>query len=91
MRWATEGLTSHRKEEHVIKINEGPWDRALRITLGAAMVYLGLGEVVTGGAGTALWIVGLLTLLTGVIGWCAVYALLGIDTTGRKSDGTAIT
>jgi hypothetical protein len=26
-----------------------------------------------------------------VIGWCAVYALLGIDTTGRKSDGTAIT
>ena len=71
------------------RINEGTLDRALRILVGLVLLYLGLGGVVTGAAGTALAIVAVLPLLTGLIGWCPLYALLGISTGGRKSDGSA--
>ena len=75
----------------MIRINEGTWDRALRIALGAALLYLGLGGVVTGATGTALSIVAVLPLLTGLIGWCPLYSLLRISTSGGKTGGDAIT
>jgi hypothetical protein len=74
----------------MLAINEGTWDRALRIMLGVVLLYLGLGGVVTGAAGTALAIVAVLPLLTGAIGWCPLYALLGISTTGRNTGGGAL-
>jgi hypothetical protein len=73
----------------MITTNEGILDRALRIVIGAALLYLGLGGVVAGALGTTLSILGALALLTGLIGWCAVYSMLGIDTTGRHSGRTA--
>jgi hypothetical protein len=56
------------------------WDRALRIVVGLVMVYLGWF-----GTGDSLWsaalrIFGFLPLLTGVVGWDPVYALLGWKT-----------
>jgi hypothetical protein len=72
-------------------INEGTWDRALRIMVGAVLLYLGLGGVVTGTAGIALAIVAVLPLLTGLIGWCPLYSLLGISTSRGKTGGSAIT
>jgi hypothetical protein len=74
----------------MLAINEGTWDRALRIMVGLVLLYLGLGGVVTGAAGTALAILAVLPLLTGVIGWCPLYALLGISTSGRKTGGDAL-
>ena len=75
----------------MIRINEGTWDRALRIMLGAVLLYLGLGGVVTGAAGIALSVVAVLLLLTGLIGWCPLYSLLGISTSDGKSGGRATT
>ena len=75
----------------MIRVNEGTLDRSLRITVGAVMLYLGLGGVVTGAAGTVLSVLAVLPLLTGLFGWCPLYALLGIRTTGRNARGSAAT
>ena len=65
-------------------VNEARWDRALRIVVGLVMVYLGWF-----GSGEGLWaaalrIFGFIPLVTGVIGWDPVYALLGIKTSRTR-------
>lgn len=54
--------------------NEAGWDRIGRVVLGAALLYLGWGEVVSGGLGTFLKFFGFVPLITGVAGWCPIYA-----------------
>jgi hypothetical protein len=63
-----------------MKVNVASWDRIVRIALGAVVLYLGWANVVTGGWGLALKIVGFLPLLTGLVGWCPAYALLKVST-----------
>lgn len=68
-------------------VNEASWDRVGRVVLGIALVLVGF--VVLGGtAGTVVGIVGLVPLLTGLIGWCPLYAVLGIRT-NRTASGAA--
>ncbi|HEX9401039.1 MAG TPA: DUF2892 domain-containing protein [Anaeromyxobacter sp.] len=56
-------------------MNEGTLDRSLRTILGIAVVSL----VFVGPR--SLWaLVGLLPLATGLVGFCPVYRLAGIDT-----------
>ena len=55
--------------------NEGAADRVLRVLLGIAILSLSFVGPKT------LWgLLGLIPLLTGVIGSCPLYSLLGIDT-----------
>lgn len=61
-----------------MKLNEGALDRVLRIILG--LVILSLAFV---GPKTAWGYLGVIPLLTGVVGFCPLYALLRIST--RKS------
>lgn len=63
-----------------MKTNEAGWDRALRVALGLGLLYLGWFGVVGGAAGLILKIVGFVPLITGVVGYCPVYALFGFDT-----------
>lgn len=60
-------------------INVGKYERAIRIVVGLAVVSL----VFVGPMTPWGWI-GLVPLLTGIIGWCPPYALLGINTAGKK-------
>lgn len=60
--------------------NESGIDRIIRVVLGIVLIALNLGGVVTGGWGLALLVVGVIALLTGVIGFCPLYALLKIST-----------
>lgn len=55
--------------------NEGQTDRMLRIIAGLAL----LGLAVSGLYTPWTWI-GIVPLLTGLIGWCPAYALLGFNT-----------
>jgi Protein of unknown function (DUF2892) len=55
--------------------NEGQIDRMLRIIAGLALLYL----AITGQYTPWTWI-GVVPLLTGLIGWCPAYSLLGINT-----------
>lgn len=59
--------------------NEGKIDRTLRVVVGAALISL-----VFVGPQTAWGWVGLVPLVTGLIGNCPVYSLLGLNTCGIK-------
>lgn len=61
-------------------MNEGNWDRLLRIALGVVLLYLGWAGVVGGTLGSILKVIGFLPLVTGIVGWCALYRVLGIST-----------
>jgi hypothetical protein len=61
--------------------NEGTVDRAIRVVLGVALLIIGFAAI-GGTAGTIVGIVGLVPLLTGLAGWCPLYSLFGIKTTG---------
>jgi len=67
-------------------INEAGWDRALRVVFGIVLLYLGWGGVVGGTVGSILKIVGFLPLVTGIVGWCALYAVFGISTCSQIPD-----
>jgi hypothetical protein len=61
-------------------VNEATWDRIARVAIGSVLLYLGWAEVVTGGWGTFLKLIGFVPLATGLIGWCPLYALLRFRT-----------
>ncbi|MDG5974145.1 hypothetical protein H010_02712 [Hydrogenophaga taeniospiralis CCUG 15921] len=59
--------------------NEGGIDRILRIVAGLALIA----AAATGAIG--VWgYIGVVPLLTGLMGWCPVYTLLGLNTCGVK-------
>jgi hypothetical protein len=66
--------------------NQGPVDRIVRSIVGAALLAVvvfsleGPIALVEGAIALAIGAVGAVTLLTGLIGWCPTYALLGIST-----------
>jgi hypothetical protein len=58
-----------------MKINEGMTDRSLRVVVGLVLI----GLAVTGTIG--VWgYIGIVPLLTGAVGLCPLYSLLGINT-----------
>lgn len=59
----------------MFKINEGSIDRVIRIALGVTLIAL-----VFFGPQTPWGWLGLLPLATGLIGWCPLYAALGMNT-----------
>lgn len=62
-----------------MKCNSGLIDRVLRVIVGLALIAL----AVNGTIGMWGWI-GVVPLLTGAIGFCPAYAILGMNTCGTK-------
>ena len=60
--------------------NEATWDRILRILLGVGMLLLGWLVLGEGILGAAFRIFGFVPLVTGLLGWCPFYTLLGFAT-----------
>jgi hypothetical protein len=61
-----------------MKRNVGSIDRIIRIVIGLALIAI----PVTGGT---MWgYAGILPLVTGLVGWCPPYSLLGLSTCGKK-------
>lgn len=67
-----------------MKRNEGGLDRGVRIVLGIALIVLGLTGVFGGALAVVGYILGGLLVVTGAVGFCLAYAILGIST--RKPD-----
>lgn len=59
--------------------NEGTIDRVLRVVVGIALLSL-----VFVGPQTMLGLIGIVPLLTGIVGTCPLYRLVGIDTCGKE-------
>jgi hypothetical protein len=66
---------SRHCEETIMKANEGNIDRALRVVVG-----LGLLALTLVGPHTPWGYIGIVPLATGLIGYCPLYSLLGINT-----------
>ncbi len=62
-----------------MKANESSWDRIARVVLGVALIVGGL-TAVGGTGGYIMAAVGLIPLVTGLIGWCPIYSILKIGT-----------
>ena len=65
-----------------MKANEGTVDRALRVIAGLVLI----GLAATGTIGVWGWI-GVVPLVTGLIGFCPAYALFGMSTCPMKKQG----
>ncbi len=63
--------------------NLAPWERIVRVSLGLLGLALALSGWVTGLAGTALLLFFWVPLVTGAIGWCPIYSLLGLSSRKR--------
>lgn len=61
----------------LMKRNEGKVDRTIRVVLGIALLSL-----VFVGPQTLWGLVGLVPLLTGIVGTCPIYRMVGMDTCG---------
>jgi len=64
-----------------MKMNEGTIDRALRVIVGLGLIVLAIA-----GIGAPWTWIGLLPLVTGAIGFCPAYTLLGINTCPMKKE-----
>ncbi len=58
-----------------MKKNIHPVERVLRVVVG-----LGLASLAFWGPENMWFLLGLIPALTGLVGWCSLYQLLGIDT-----------
>ena len=68
-------------------INEANWDRIGRAALGVVLLIVGF--AVGGGFGVVIGVVALIPLVTGAVGWCPIYALLGFRTNRAGNEPAA--
>lgn len=69
-----------------MKKNMGNIDRVVRTVLASVMIALFVAKVVTGTLGIILAVVAGVFILTSVIGFCPLYAPLGLDTCPKKQN-----
>lgn len=74
-----------RSKGEVIVANEASWDRIGRVVLGIVLLIVGFG-VMDGGAGLIVGLIGLIPLLTGLVGWCPLYSLFGFRTNKASAE-----
>ena len=66
----------------MFKKNLGTLDRTLRVTLGVALITYGIFSM--GTMGYILAVIGVLPLVTGLVGNCPVYSIFKFSTSNRN-------
>jgi hypothetical protein len=64
-------------------LNVASWDRIARVVIGIALMIAGFGGAVPGLWGVALGLVGLIPLVTGIVGFCPLYFVFKFRTLKR--------
>ena len=77
--------SARREYQIVMKINEGTVDRALRLVVG-----LGILSLTVVGPKTLWGLAGIVPVLTGAIGYCPLYSLIGINTRSTRTQKPAV-
>lgn len=63
-----------------METNEAKIERILRVVLGPVLIYAGIAQIVTTGVLTyVIALFGLTMFTTGVIGYCPLYTVIGIN------------
>ena len=68
-----------------MKKNESGFDRVLRVILAVAIAVLYFTGVLSGTWAIVLGVIAVILLITGLVGFCPLYKLLGISTL-KKSE-----
>jgi hypothetical protein len=68
-----------------MKKNVGNVDRIIRLLIAAVIAFLYFTNVITGTLGLVLLVLAAIFVLTSFVGFCPIYALLGINTCPRKA------
>ncbi len=63
-----------------LSTNESPIDRIIRVALGIGLAGLALAGAVTAPLLYVVWVVAAIALVTGIVGFCPLYALFRIST-----------
>ena len=69
-----------------MKANMGKLDRGIRAIVGIVLIALWPLGMLQGTPAIVALVVGVVLLLTAILGWCPPYDLLGINTGARKKD-----
>jgi hypothetical protein len=65
--------------------NVGMIDRVIRIILGIILLYSFVVNMVAAPWSYLVALIGLILLVTGVVGTCPLYSMLGMNTLGKKA------
>jgi hypothetical protein len=67
--------------------NEGTVDRVIRVILGFILIYTGAIQMgLSGVLAYIVLLIGLILLISGIIGYCGLYTVIGINTLKKKAD-----
>ncbi|MGE0340441.1 MAG: DUF2892 domain-containing protein [Xanthobacteraceae bacterium] len=66
-------------------MNVGMLDRLVRIVIGIALLAFALGYILPGTGWNWVGWIGVVPILTALLGWCPAYTLFGISSCPRKS------
>ena len=67
-----------------LQINESPIDRGIRIVIGLALAAVGFAGVVAAPLVYVTSLVAAVALVTGIVGFCPLYAILRFSTAPAK-------
>ncbi len=67
-----------------MKKNMGNTDRIIRLLLAGVFAYLYFAGIVTGTWGIVLLVLGVVFVLTSLVGFCPLYTLVGMNTCGTR-------
>jgi hypothetical protein len=67
-----------------MKKNVGSTDKWIRVIIALIIIALYFGNVITGTLAIVLLVVAGIFILTGFVGFCGLYTLLGINTCSKK-------
>lgn len=66
-----------------MKVNMADWDRIVRIIIGFIFIVL---AVIKGTFWWILGVLGIIFIITSIVGFCPLYAVLGIKTKHEKTE-----
>jgi len=74
------------KENYAVKlqINEGPIDRGIRIVIGIALLAAAAAGLIAAPIVYVTSVVGAVALVTGIVGFCPLYAILRLSTVSAR-------
>jgi hypothetical protein len=68
-----------------MKKNMGNADRIIRLLAAAAITILFFTNIITGTIGIVLLVLAAIFVLTSLVGFCPIYAMIGVNTCPKRS------
>ena len=66
-----------------LEINEAPIDRVVRVVLGIVLAAVAIGGAASAPLLYIVWLVAAILIVTGIVGFCPLYALLRVSTKSK--------